>query len=111
MTGSVLEPTPATWKLATHLDDLWQGEMVSVSLGAIELLLVRLEGEEIHAYNNRCPHAGSRLSEGRLQLPILQCPTHLWEFDVHTGEGINPRTCHLKRYAVKVVGDAVFVLL
>jgi toluene monooxygenase system ferredoxin subunit len=72
---------------------------------------VKLDGGEVRAYDNRCPHAGSRLSEGRLRATTLMCASHLWEFDVRTGNGINPERCKLRSYPVKIVGGAVMVQL
>jgi toluene monooxygenase system ferredoxin subunit len=85
--------------------------MVGVSLGYVDVLLVHLASGEIHAYDNRCPHAGSRLSEGHLGATILRCPAHQWEFDVRTGRGINPIDCKLRRYPVKVVDGDILVQL
>jgi len=85
--------------------------MVGVRLGDTDVLLVNVGNGEIHAYENRCPHAGSRLSEGRLSATTLQCATHHWEFDIRTGDGINPRTCKLRRLPVQVAGGVVLVQL
>jgi toluene monooxygenase system ferredoxin subunit len=97
------------WTRAISLDDLWEGEMVGVRLGGADVLLVNLGGGEIRAYDNRCPHAGSRLSEGRLRAAVLQCATHLWEFDARSGHGVNPESCRLRPYAVKVADGMVLV--
>jgi toluene monooxygenase system ferredoxin subunit len=99
------------WTFALLLDDLWEGDMVGVGLGNADVLLVNLGDGEIVAYDNRCPHAGSRLSEGRLSTTTLRCGSHLWEFDVRTGDGVNPRNCMLRKYAVKVVDGAIMVRL
>lgn len=72
-------------------EQLWEGEMIGVRLAGADVLLVNLGPDGIHAYDNRCPHAGSRLSDGRLSAANLRCGAHLWEFDVRTGEGVNPR--------------------
>ncbi|HEY4012202.1 MAG TPA: Rieske 2Fe-2S domain-containing protein [Polyangiaceae bacterium] len=89
----------------------WEGEMVAVRVEGADVLLVRLEGGEVRAYDNRCPHAGSPLSEGRLYAATLTCATHLWEFDARTGDGINPRGCKLRRHPVHVVDGVVRVRL
>lgn len=99
------------WFLAITLDDLWEGEMTRVRVGGADVLLVHLPQHEIHAYDNRCPHAGAPLHEGQLHLTTLRCSRHLWEFDAQTGLGINPKLCRLRRYAVKVVDGCVFVQL
>ena len=99
------------WTRAVALDELWEGELTALRLGATEVLLVRCGERSVVAYENRCPHAGARLSEGRLLRATLRCAAHHWEFDVHTGAGINPRNCRLRQYAVKVVDGEVLLRL
>lgn len=99
------------WVLALALADLWEGEMVGVCIGDVDVLLIHLGPGELRAYDNRCPHAGSRLSEGHLRKSSLLCRWHLWEFDVRTGAGVNPSHCSLKQYPVKVIDGSVWVQL
>jgi toluene monooxygenase system ferredoxin subunit len=107
---SVKEGEPSEgWLVALAVDDLWEHEMVGVRVGEAEVLLVNLGGGDVHAYENRCPHAGARLSEGHLSATTLTCGVHLWEFDARTGAGQNPRNCQLRRYPVKIEGGAVMV--
>jgi toluene monooxygenase system ferredoxin subunit len=100
-----------SWTFAISLDDLWEGEMVGVRLGETAVLLVNLGAEGVRAFENRCPHAGSLLSEGTLRAGALQCSTHLWEFDARTGAGINPRNCRLRSFPVRIENGAVLVRL
>lgn len=102
--------TGEQWVEALAIDDLWEGEMIGVNLaGAVDVLLVKLGRDEIHAYDNRCPHAGARLSEGSLSAANLRCGAHLWEFDLRTGIGVNPRNCALRRFPVKLIAGNVWV--
>ncbi len=102
---------PDAWIPLLRLDDVWQGEMVAVRAGRADVLLVNLGDGELRAYDNRCPHAGSRLSEGRLEAVTLRCGAHLWEFDARSGHGVNPKNCRLRRYRVRVVNGTVWVQL
>ena len=34
---------------------------------------------------------------------------HVWQFDVTTGQGINPQDCELARYPVKIEHDEIYV--
>jgi toluene monooxygenase system ferredoxin subunit len=97
------------WVRAMAIEELWENEMVRVRLGEIDLLVVHLSGNEVHAYDNRCPHAGSPLSEGTLNSATLRCSVHFWEFDARTGEGINPRNCNLRRFPTRIVDGHVMV--
>lgn len=100
-----------TWLPLLRLDELWEGEMVAVRVRSAEVLLVNLGAGELRAYDNRCPHAGSRLSEGRLEAVTIRCAAHRWEFDARSGHGVNPRNCRLRRYRVRVADGVVWVEL
>jgi toluene monooxygenase system ferredoxin subunit len=49
------------------------------------------------------------LSQGSLQRNVLACVTHGWQFDVRTGQGINPRTACLNSFTVKVEDGNILV--
>lgn len=94
-------------KIAT-LDELWSGEMMALQCEGQPVLLVNAGGT-IRAYADACPHLGTRLSEGSLNAGVLACSTHHWEFDAHTGQGINPRTACLQSFAVQVENGDILV--
>jgi toluene monooxygenase system ferredoxin subunit len=97
------------WSFVVALADLWEGEMIGVRVGKAHVLVVNLGLDGVRAYDDRCPHAGSPLHDGTLRGRTLRCAAHLWEFDAQSGSGINPRTCQLRAYPVRVVGGAVMV--
>jgi toluene monooxygenase system ferredoxin subunit len=90
------------------LDELWDGEMVALEIDGRVVLLVNLSGN-IHAYADSCPHLGTKLSLGCLQRNLLTCSTHGWEFDVGTGQGINPKTACLESFPVKVENGDILI--
>lgn len=90
------------WIAVATLDDLWEGEVTDVQVGDELILLVHLNGGEICAYQGRCPHQKTALAEGKLDMHILTCAAHSWQFNLSTGEGVNPKDCHLYRYPLKV---------
>lgn len=59
-----------------------------VQIEGVDVGLFRVEGE-IHAMENRCPHADFPLSEGALEGATITCRAHGWQFDVRTG--LRPR--------------------
>lgn len=94
------------------LDDLDEQAQTIVRVGAMEVGVFRL-GDEVFAYENRCPHQGGPACEGKI-IPrvvavigedrIVQgddfldgemhfvCPWHGWEYDMRTGRHAgNPR--------------------
>jgi toluene monooxygenase system ferredoxin subunit len=88
--------------------DLWNGDLVQVVAGTTKLVLAKID-DTIHAYADRCPHLGSELSRGILDGKVLTCAAHHWEYDVATGEGINPKHVCLVRFAVAIVDGSVYV--
>jgi len=74
-----------------------------------EVLVVRDGAGRIHAMEGTCPHEDFPLVYGLFDGTILTCANHLWSFDATTGRGVNPPSCKLSKYAVKVEGDSVFV--
>lgn len=91
------------------LDDLWEGEMEMFEIGGTEVLVIHCDGGVVHAVQGICPHQEIPLVEGTLQGRTLTCRAHLWQFDVTSGDGINPSDCTLAVYPVEVRGDDVYV--
>jgi toluene monooxygenase system ferredoxin subunit len=97
-----------TFHDATRYDDLWDGERLPLVLGGHRVFLVRF-GDAVMAYEDRCAHRDLPLSHGRLEGCILTCPVHEWQYDLRTGEGVNPRSARLRRCAVKLQGGRILV--
>ena len=98
------------WHATVAREDLWEGEVVSVPVGVKNVVIVNVAGE-VRAFEDRCPHLGGRLSEGILDGRSLTCPNHLWEFDVLTGDGINPNNCRLTVYTTRISQGRIEILL
>jgi phenylpropionate dioxygenase-like ring-hydroxylating dioxygenase large terminal subunit len=57
-----------------------QGEPVAVVLLERPVVLWRDAAGVVHAWADRCPHRGARLSLGRVVSGSLECPYHGWQF-------------------------------
>jgi len=83
-------------------------------------------GGEFFALNNRCPHRGGSLCQGRLtglvqsdqpgeyrysrRGEIIRCPWHGWEFDIRTGRSwCDPQRLRVRQYDVAVEPGARLV--
>lgn len=92
------------------VDELWEGELVEVQLPCgRSAIVVNVEGC-IYAYDNACPHAASRLSDGDFEGNVITCGSHMWEFSATTGEGINPSGSQLVSLAVTTRDDVIYVV-
>jgi toluene monooxygenase system ferredoxin subunit len=96
------------WHAVATLDELREGEMKAVTVNGKPIVLINVAAE-IYAYEDRCPHSGTPLSEGILDGAILTCSAHEWVFDTRHGQGINPATARLRPVAVEVEGEVISV--
>jgi toluene monooxygenase system ferredoxin subunit len=97
-----------SFRRVASLEDLWSGEMLSLQVDGEAILLVNID-DHIYAYADACPHQKSRLSEGSLMGKTLRCARHQWEFDVCTGEGLNPRSACLRVFPVTVESSDILL--
>ena len=61
--------------------------MRSVGLGTVQVVVCNVEGQ-VFAYADRCPHLGSRLSEGAFDGRRITCAAHEWVFDARGGTAL-----------------------
>ncbi|HEY55731.1 MAG TPA: Rieske 2Fe-2S domain-containing protein [Dehalococcoidia bacterium] len=64
--------------------ELADGAMKHVPSPSGEILLARV-GDKYYAADNRCPHLGGRLSNGKLEGTVVTCPLHSSQFDLKDG--------------------------
>ena len=100
----------------------WHSAVALERLGAAGRVVVRAAGKQlaiflhagrVHACNNRCPHEGYPLVEGRLEAAadgacVLTCQWHNWKFDLATGANRYGGDA-LRIYPVKVEAGTVWV--
>jgi 3-phenylpropionate/trans-cinnamate dioxygenase ferredoxin subunit len=60
------------------------GTMKEIAAQGRQILLARV-GEKYYAADNRCPHMGGRLSQGKLEGTVVTCPLHGSQFDLRDG--------------------------
>ena len=68
----------------SRVDELEDGAMKEVMVQGREILLVRV-GDKYYATDNRCPHMGGKLSQGKLEGTVVACPRHGSQFDLSDG--------------------------
>jgi nitrite reductase/ring-hydroxylating ferredoxin subunit len=75
-----------------------------------QIVLFKTE-KGIFATENRCPHAGAFLHEGRVKNKTLTCIWHGWKFDLENGKCLNEEWADLKTYPVEIENNEIFVLV
>jgi len=68
----------------SKIDELKNGMMKSVNAAGREILLAKV-GDKYYAADNRCPHMGGKLAQGKLEDTIVTCPRHGSQFDLSNG--------------------------
>jgi nitrite reductase/ring-hydroxylating ferredoxin subunit len=89
--------------------DVLTGDRAVVEAEGREILLLRV-GDEIHAFDNACPHEGNPLVDGDVLGDQLECAYHAWRFDLKTGAclyGDEPA----RRYTVEEVAGKIRIRL
>ncbi|MBK4733142.1 aromatic ring-hydroxylating dioxygenase subunit alpha [Noviherbaspirillum sp. DKR-6] len=107
----------------------WHPVAASAALAPGALLPVRLLEEEmlvwrdasgvVHAWNDRCPHRGARLSLGWVQEDRVVCAYHGWQFDAAGACRLQPaqphdtppKTACARRFAAREAYGLVWVCL
>lgn len=98
-----------TQHAVARLAQLDEHRPLRVQAGNEELILIR-QGDQVHAYQGNCPHAGAPLDEGLVCGGLLVCPWHKAAFAVDDGVVCEPPAlADLRRYKAWVKDDEVWV--
>ena len=96
------------WQRAADAQQLRDKGRLTVRLGSKQIALFQT-GQQIHACNNRCPHEGYPLVEGRLADDcVLTCQWHNWKFDLRSGANLYGGDA-LRVYPTRSAGGAIWV--
>jgi nitrite reductase/ring-hydroxylating ferredoxin subunit len=89
--------------------DLAEGSMTAMDVNGVHLLLTRIGGE-VYAVSGTCTHEATDLGLGFMIEDRIVCPLHLSQFDLKTGQVMNPPAeVPLKRFNVKIEDETIFV--
>ena len=63
-----------------------------------------------YATQGHCTHEKQHLADGLVDDGIIECPLHMGQFDIATGEALAGPVCiHLATYEVRLDGDQVLI--
>ena len=89
--------------------ELDEGSISPVDLGGNHILLSRIGGE-VYAVSGTCTHEEADLGQGFVLEDRVGCPLHLSQFELKTGQVVNPpATEPLQKYNAMVEGDSIYV--
>jgi nitrite reductase (NADH) small subunit len=90
------------------IHDIPEGTGRELLLGRIPIVVWNIAGR-FHATAARCPHEDAPLCIGSLEGAVVTCPMHGWQFDVTTGQGVNPPDRRLRPYPVHVDDESIYI--
>jgi len=94
---------------AIKASELAEGTMLALDVKGVHLLLARIGGE-VSALSGTCTHEDANLGLGFIIEDRVVCPLHLSQFDLRTGQVLNPpATAPLRSYNLKIEGETIFV--
>ena len=97
------------YKSAMKVSDLEEGSIAAIDLDGRRILLSKIGGE-VYAVSGICTHEETDLGNGFVLEDRIVCPLHLSQFELKTGEAVNPpATEPLQRFNTKVDGDTILV--
>ncbi len=101
-------PKNLVWYKALERDELPEGRVRTATCGHQSVCMTHFAGA-YHALDNACPHQGGPLGEGSIENGWLRCPWHGWDFHPATGRSPGGFEDTVKRFAVEVRDDGVYV--
>jgi len=103
------------WYVAAWDYELIDGKMLARTLLGENVLLYRGDSGEVIALNNRCPHRGALLSEGRREGDSVRCMYHGIKYD-HTGKCVQipgqdmiPPKLRVRKYPIVESGHIIWI--
>lgn len=58
-----------------------------------------------------CKHQNADLLTGQIEGDIVTCPRHHWKYNLKTGECLTHNSARLRRHALKIEGEDIYVSL
>ena len=103
------------WYVAALDHELIDGKMLGRTLLGENVLLYRGESGQVTALNDRCPHRGALLSEGRLEGDSVRCMYHGIKYDCSgkcvqiPGQDMIPPKLRVRSYPVVEKGHLIWI--
>lgn len=93
------------------IKELEDGNIHSFDIGEKHLIAF-IKDNTVHVLDGYCTHEKADLATAFLLEDVIICPLHLSQFNIYTGEVINPPAEKpLKVYKVKVENSSVYIEL
>jgi len=102
------------WQLAAdkwQLDELLpaQNKVATVKVNGKAYCIGKL-GDNFYAINNKCPHAGGSLGDGKCDAEgVVTCPFHRYQFSLKTGQMVNGQGYYVDTFSLELREDGLYI--
>ncbi len=91
-----------------NIKDLEEGKIKSIDIENLHLIAI-LKDNKVYVFDGYCTHEDADLANGFLLEDVIICPLHLSQFNIYTGEVMNPPAEKpLKKYNSLVKDSEVY---
>lgn len=98
----------ASFHRAVKADEIAEGAAVGAIVNGWPVMLARVDGQ-LFATIDKCTHAASELSTGRIRRGAIMCPLHGARFELATGKCIGGTYKSLMTFETRVADDWIEV--
>jgi len=96
------------WKKVAEEHSIKSGSGRSFDVDGKKIAIFNQDG--FHALDDLCVHQDSSLSPGKLAGDVVECPLHLWHYNIKTGQLLDYlKDVKLQTYEVQVKDDGIYV--
>ncbi len=98
-----------SWIEACNAEDIEDEEVVRFDHGERSFAIYNLAGT-YHATEGYCTHQREHLADGLVMDGIIECPLHMGQFDIETGEALAGPVClDLETYETRVEAGKIYL--
>lgn len=99
----------STWVEACSADDLTEDTVQRFDHNGKTYAIYNSEGDYF-ATDGLCTHEEQHLEDGIVMEGIIECPLHMGQFDIESGEALSGPVClDLKTYPVKKEAGKLYI--
>lgn len=96
------------WKKVAEKNEIAPGKGREFSVDGKKIAIFNQNG--FHALDSICVHQDGSLAPGNLEGYIVECPLHLWHYNIKTGELLDYiKGVKLQTYKVEVKTDGIYL--
>jgi len=101
----------AKWCDVMDVGSLEPGDSKCLEVDGVPLVVAKVD-DEVHVFENNCPHAGMPLGEGELTGKVITCPFHGFAYNIASGKNVDdPNDIPMQVYPCRVEGQMIQVEL